>query len=64
MSTTIRVDDATKEKLERLKRDDESWTEFLSRLVDDEHPIDTDSWTAEQADQARERLTRSRESFE
>jgi predicted CopG family antitoxin len=64
MSTTIRVDDATKAKLERLKRDDESWNEFLSRLVDDEDPIDTDSWSAEQAEQARARLTQSRESFE
>jgi predicted CopG family antitoxin len=64
MSTTIRVDDATKAKLERLKRDDESWNEFLSRLVDDEDPIDTNSWSAEQAAQARTRLKESRESFE
>jgi predicted CopG family antitoxin len=64
VSTTIRVDDATKEKLERLKRDDETWTEFLSRLVDDEDPVDTGSWSPEQAAQAREQLERSRESFE
>lgn len=62
--STIRVDDATKDKLERLKRDDETWNEFLSRIVDEEEPVDSNSWSAEKAERARGRLAESRESFE
>jgi predicted CopG family antitoxin len=33
MSTTIRISDETKSRLRVLKRDDESWDEFLNRLA-------------------------------
>lgn len=64
MSTSIRVSDETKRKLTRLKRDDETWDEFLSRLADDEEPINVGAWSAEDADRARDAIERSRESFE
>lgn len=64
MSTSIRVSDETKRKLSRLKRDDETWDEFLSRLANDEEPINVGAWSDEDADRARDAIERSRESFD
>ena len=64
MSPSIRVTDETKEKLSRLKRDDETWDEFLNRLADEEDPINIGSWSDAEADRAREAVKRSREGFE
>jgi len=64
MSTSIRVSERTKEKLDRLKRDTESFDDLLDRLANDEQPIDIGAWDSETADRAREAIDRSRESFE
>jgi len=64
MSTSIRVSKQTKEKLDRLKRDSESFDELLRRLATDEQPIEIGAWDSETADRAREAIDRSRESFE
>ena len=64
MSTSIRVSDETKEKLDRLKREDESFDELLNRLATDEEPIAVGSWDSETADRAREAIRRSRAGFE
>lgn len=64
MSTSIRVSEQTKAKLDRLKRDNESFNELLDRLVADEQPIEIGAWDAETADNARKAISRSRESFE
>ncbi|APW99388.1 hypothetical protein CHINAEXTREME_17135 [Halobiforma lacisalsi AJ5] len=64
MSTSIRVSDETKEKLDRLKREDESFDELLDRLASDEEPIAVGSWDSDTADRARDAIDRSRESFE
>jgi predicted CopG family antitoxin len=64
MSTSIRVSDETKEKLDRLKRDDESFDELLKRLASDEEPITVGAWDSDTADRARDAIDRSRESFE
>jgi predicted CopG family antitoxin len=64
MSTSIRVSDDTKEMLERLKRDDETFDELLERLAQSERPINIGAWSEDQADRAREAVERSRESFE
>lgn len=64
MSTSIRVSEQTKEKLDRLKRDNESFDELLRRLAADEQPIEIGAWDSETADRAREAIDRSRESFE
>jgi predicted CopG family antitoxin len=63
MSTSIRVSDETKELLERVKRDDETFDELLRRLAGDEQPIDIGAWSSETADRAREAVEESRESF-
>lgn len=64
MSTSIRVSEETKAKLDRLKRDDESFDDLLDRLASDEEPIDVGSWDSDTADRARDAIDRSRESFE
>ena len=64
MSTSIRVSDDTKEMLERLKREDETFDELLERLAQNEKPINIGVWSEERADHAREAVERSRESFE
>lgn len=63
VSTSIRVSEATKEKLERLKRDDESFDELLVRLAGEREPVDVGAWSGEEAAAAREAIARSRESF-
>lgn len=64
MSTSIRVSDDTKQMLERLKREDETFDDLLERLALREKPIDIGAWSEEEADRAREAVKRSRESFE
>ena len=65
MSTSIRVDEDTKEKLEKLKRDDETWDDFLDRLADEEASMNPGIWEGtDKAEKAREAVKRSRESFE
>jgi predicted CopG family antitoxin len=64
MSTSIRVTDDTKEMLESLKRDDETFDELLERLAQTEKPINIGAWSPEDADRARDAVKRSRESFE
>ncbi|WP_435147640.1 DUF7557 family protein [Halobaculum sp. P14] len=63
MSTSIRVSDETKRKLSNLKRESETWDEFLKRLANDEEPINVGAWSDEEADRARDAVSRSRESF-
>ncbi|WP_436929115.1 DUF7557 family protein [Halosimplex halobium] len=63
MSPCIQVSEDTKELLERLKRDDETFDELLHRLASDEQPVDIGAWSSEEAEQAREAVRRSREGF-
>jgi predicted CopG family antitoxin len=65
VGTSIRVSDKTKEKLARLKREDESWDEFLDRLANQGSGMDAGAWEGtDKAERAREAIKRSRESFE
>lgn len=65
MSTSIRVSDETKAKLARLKREDESWDEFLDRLASEESAMNAGAWSGtDKADKAREAIKRPRESYE
>jgi len=61
--TSIPVDVATKERLDQLKRDDETWDEFLERLSTTEEPIEAGAWSDEQAEQAKESIRKSRENW-
>ena len=65
MSTSIRVSEDTKAKLARLKRDEESWDEFLDRLADERSTMNPAAWEGTgKAEAAREAVRQSRESFE
>ena len=65
MSTTIRVSDETKTKLEAMKRDDETFDELLARLASHEQPMKAGLWSGtDKAEAARAAVRRSRRSFE
>ncbi|REA03910.1 hypothetical protein DEQ92_12320 [Haloferax sp. Atlit-6N] len=65
MSTSICVSDETKAKLARLKREDESWDEFLDRLANERSRMNAGAWNGtDKAEKAREAIKRSRESFQ
>ena len=59
--TSIPVDSATKERLDRLKRDDETWDEFLERITATEEPIEAGAWSDEEAKRAKASIRKSRE---
>ena len=61
--TSIPVDSTTKERLDRLKRDDETWDEFLQRVTATEQPIEAGAWSDEEADRAKESIRKSRENW-
>jgi hypothetical protein len=61
--TSIPVDEATKDRLDKLKRDDETWDEFLERTALSEDPIETGFLSDEGADEARKNIEKTRESF-
>jgi predicted CopG family antitoxin len=61
--TSIPVDTDTKRRLDRLKRDDETWDEFLERITATEEPIEAGAWSDEEAERAKESIKRSRESW-
>lgn len=61
--TSIPVNTETKERLDRLKRDDETWDEFLDRVATAEKPIEAGAWSDEQADQALDSVRQSRENW-
>lgn len=61
--TSIPVDSATKEWLDRLKRDDETWDEFLERVTSPDEPIEAGAWSDEEADRAKESIRKSRENW-
>ena len=58
--TSIPVDADTKETLDKLKREGETWDGFLLRVTRDEEPIEFGSWSEEEADEAMKRLRKRR----
>jgi hypothetical protein len=61
--TSIPVDSSTKERLDRLKRDDETWDEFLERITATEDPIEAGAWSDEKAKRAKQSIRESRENW-
>jgi hypothetical protein len=61
--TSIPVDTATKKRLDRLKRDDETWDEFLERVTAIEEPIEAGAWSDDDAERAKESIRNSRETW-
>jgi predicted CopG family antitoxin len=61
--TSIPVDAETKERLDRLKRDDETWDEFLLRITATEEPIEAGAWSEDEVEQAKASIRQSREDW-
>ena len=61
--TSIPVDSDTKERLDQLKLNDETWDEFLERVAMPEEPIEAGVWSDEKADRAKESIRKSRENW-
>jgi len=61
--TSIPINSETKDRLSRLKRSDETWDDFLTRLAGEDEPIRVGAWSDEDAEAVRESINRSRESF-
>ena len=61
--TSITVDAVTKERLDQLKRDDETWDEYLLRISEPEEPIEAGAWSDEEADRAKKSIRKSRENW-
>lgn len=61
--TSIGVDAETKERLDRMKRDDETWDAFLERVTATEEPIEAGAWSDEEAERAMESIRESRRNW-
>jgi predicted CopG family antitoxin len=61
--TSIPVDESTKRRLDRLKREDETWDEFLERVTRTEEPIEAGAWSDEEAERAKESIRESRKDW-
>jgi hypothetical protein len=61
--TSIPVDESTKDRLDTLKRDGETWNEFLRRVTSDEEPIQQGDLSSEALNAIEENVEKSRESF-
>ena len=61
--TSIPLEKTTKERLDGLKRDDETWDEFLRRLTAVKEPIEPGAWSDEEADRAMDGVRAARENW-
>jgi hypothetical protein len=61
--TSIPVDETTKDRLDDLKRDDETWDEFLERTALSDEPIKKGFLSEEGAEEVRKNIEKTRESF-
>lgn len=59
--TSIPIDSSTKDRLDDLKREDETWDEFLTRITGIEEPMEFGAWSDEEAKAAMERVREGRE---
>lgn len=59
--TSIPIDSSTKDRLDDLKREDETWDEFLARITGIEEPMEFGAWSDEEAEAAMERVREGRE---
>jgi hypothetical protein len=52
-----------RKRSERLKRDDETWDEFLRRITATEEPVEAGAWSDEEADRAKDAIRDARENW-
>jgi hypothetical protein len=61
--TSIPVDETTKDRLDALKRTDETWDEFLRRIASEDEPIQQGDLSSDALDAIETNIEKSRESF-
>ena len=61
--TSIPIDESTKDRLDELNREDETWDEFLQRTALREAPIEKGFLSEEGAEEVKKTIKKSRESF-
>jgi len=61
--TSIPVDESTKDRLDKLKQDGETWDEFLHRITGEDEPIRKGDLSEDALDEIEKNIERSRESF-
>jgi hypothetical protein len=59
--TSISIREATKDRLNSLKGDDETWDEFLTRLAADEEPIEFNVLSREEGERIKQQIREGRE---
>ena len=62
--TSIPVDADTKQRLRERKRDDETFDEFLRRVVLADDGIDAGAWSDTEAEAAKELIRESRRNWD
>jgi predicted CopG family antitoxin len=61
MSTSIRISESTKEKIDRLKREDETFDELINRLATEEERINFGAWSDDDLERGMECIREHRE---
>lgn len=61
--TSIPVDESTKDRLDELKQDGETWDEFLRRVASDDEPIRQGDLSEDALDAIEDNIQKSRDSF-
>ena len=61
--TSIPVDSSTKERLDELKREGETWDQFLRRIASDDEPIQQGDLSDEALAAIEDNIEKSRQSF-
>ena len=61
--TSIPVNESTKDRLDELKQDDETWDEFLRRISSEDEPIRKGDLSKDALDEIEKNIEKSRKSF-
>ena len=61
--TSIPVNESTKERLDELKQDNETWDEFLRRISSEDEPIQKGDLSEDALNEIEKNIQKSRESF-
>ena len=61
--TSIPVNESTKDRLDELKQDNETWDEFLRRISSKDEPIQKGDLSEDALNEIEKNIEKSRESF-
>ncbi len=61
--TSIPVDETTKNRLDQLKRENETWDQFLRRVTSTDEPIQQGDLSSEALDAIEDNIEKTRDSL-